>query len=385
MNATITNPINLFLLILGTYLGLKLSLFLLNKPSTKSSENRYLGLLVLTQTLPIFIGMTYRFDLLPYFTYIIGCNTLWPFLIGPLAYLYVQACTQKDFSFPPILWLHFLPFALDVCYTIPFFMVTGEEKLTFYEQFIQNGKLYSPPMLNLIKVMHGLIYFGLSIYSIQQYRKHLPNTASSIDKGFHRWLLFFIFILALPIVGSVIFGVAQYSRTYTIFLWLFGVVTFFISIDLAILLKPALFQTFPHQMLLPESSEEQKQKYENSKLQATQKDNYLAKITAYVEQEKPYQSSELTLAELAEKVKIPAHYVSQVINEKLGVNFLDFINGYRMTAAKKMLIDAEWSHYTIISIAYEAGFNSKSTFYSVFKKHTGMTPSAYRKQRLVPN
>ena len=183
MNATISNPINLILLVLGTYLGIKLSAFLLNKSSTKSSENKYLGFLVLAQTFPIFMGLTYRFDFQPYVKHLLGFHTLWPFLIGPLAYFYVRACTQKDFSFRPILWLHFLPLVLELCYTIPFFMLTGGEKLAFYEQFIQYGKTYSPPLLNLIKSLHGLVYFGISFYLIQQYRKHLPNAASSIDKG----------------------------------------------------------------------------------------------------------------------------------------------------------------------------------------------------------
>lgn len=91
----------------------------------------------------------------------------------------------------------------------------------------------------------------------------------------------------------------------------------------------------------------------------------------------------MTLAQLAEQVNIPAHYVSQVINEKLATSFLDFVNGYRVKAAQAKLIDPKLSHYTILSIAYEAGFNSKSTFYTAFKKVTGMTPSQYRKGKMV--
>ena len=352
----------------------------LNKPSTKSSENKYLGLLVLVQTLPIFIGVTYRFDLLPYFQHFLGFQTLWPFFVGPLTYFYVRACTQQEFSLHPIMWLHFLPVVLEAICTIPFFRMTGAEKIVLYEQFIQNGKLIFPQIISAIKSLHALIYFGLSIYLIQQYRKHLPNAASSIDKGFHRWLLFFIFILALPILGTYIFVWAQYSRTYTIFTWLCGVLTFFMAIDLAILLKPALFQTFPHQMLPSQSQEEQKQKYENSKLQNAQKNKYIEKLQAYVKVNKPFLVAELTLAQLSEQVNIPAHHLSQVINEKLNCNFLDFINGYRVAEAKEKLTDPKLSHYTIIATAYEAGFNAKSTFYSVFKKHTGMTPNQYRKQ-----
>ena len=99
---------------------------------------------------------------------------------------------------------------------------------------------------------------------------------------------------------------------------------------------------------------------------ATQKEKYLDKLTAFMENEKAYQSPELTLTQLSEQVKIPAHYLSQVINEKLDCNFLDFVNGYRVEDAKEKLIDPKFDHYTIVSVAYEAGFNSKSTFLYCF-------------------
>ncbi len=380
MNVAITNPVNLFLLIIGTYLGLKLTFFLLNKSATKSSENKYLGWLIFVQLLSVIIGCFYRFDLLNYFSQLIGIQATVHFLIGPLAYFYVRACTQKDFQFKPILWLHFLPFLADIIYNIPFFQLSGAEKLAFYEQFVVTGKLYSSPLWNALKSIHGLIYFGFCIKLIQQYRTYLPNAASTIDKAFHRWLLFFIFILAAPVFVNIYFVATEYSRTYTILTYLIGVVAFFAAIDNAILIKPQLFQTFPHQMLTPESEEVQKEKYESSKLQESKKVAYIEKLKTYVEREHPYRATDLTLSQLSEQVDIPAHYLSQIINEKLDCNFLDFINGYRVEDAKQKLKDPKFSHYTIISIAYDAGFNAKSTFYAAFKKYTGMTPSQYRKQ-----
>lgn len=383
MNAAITNPVNLFLLIIGTYLGVKLSFFLLNKSSTKSSENKYLGWLIFIQLLSVIIGCLYRFDLLSYFSHFLGIQTLAHFLIGPLAYFYIRACTQKDFQFKPILWLHFIPFIADIIYNIPFFQLGGAEKMAFYEQFVVTGKLYSTPSWNALKTFHGLIYFGFCIKLIQQYRTYLPNAASSIDKTFHRWLLFFIFILAAPIFVNIYFITTEYSRTYTILTYLIGVVAFFLAIDIAILIKPELFQTFPHQLLVPDSSEDKKQKYESSKLATAQKDKYIEQLQTFMVTHKPHLEPELTLAQLSEQVKIPAHYLSQVINEKLECNFLDFINGYRVEEAKEKLRDPKHSHYTILSIAYDAGFNAKSTFYAAFKKFTGMTPSQYRKQPSV--
>jgi len=150
---------------------------------------------------------------------------------------------------------------------------------------------------------------------------------------------------------------------------------------MAAMVKPESFHALPQQMLIPESSEVQKQKYENSKLQDNQKEKYVEKLQSFVTDKQPYLEPELTLAQLSEEVKIPTYYLSHVINEKLGCTFLDFINGYRVEAAKAKLTDPTFSHYTILSIAYEAGFNSKSTFYSVFKRQTGMTPSQYRKNK----
>jgi AraC-like DNA-binding protein len=147
----------------------------------------------------------------------------------------------------------------------------------------------------------------------------------------------------------------------------------------ATLLKPELFHTFPHQMLSSESQERKKQRYESSNLQEEQKDKYIKKLNTYMQRNKPYLKPDLTLSQLAEEVKIPTHYLSQVINEKLDCNFIDFINNYRVEEVKSKLVNPKLSHYTIISIAYEAGFSAKSTFNAVFKKVEGITPSQYRK------
>ena len=144
--------------------------------------------------------------------------------------------------------------------------------------------------------------------------------------------------------------------------------------------KREVFHTSPHQLAIVEMEAEQKEKYEGSTLDPSQKEDYLQKLIAYVECEKPYYAPELNIMELSNQVKIPVNHLSQVINEKLNVHFLDFINGYRIKEVKEKLADPKLSHFTILTLAYESGFNSKSTFYAVFKKNEGMTPSEYRKQ-----
>jgi AraC-like DNA-binding protein len=105
---------------------------------------------------------------------------------------------------------------------------------------------------------------------------------------------------------------------------------------------------------------------------------YLQKLQAKMAQDKPYLETELTLPRLSECLSMPQHDLSRVINESLNQNFFDFVNGYRVEEAKRLLVDPAKSAHTILDIALEAGFNSKTTFNGAFKKITGKTPSEFR-------
>ena len=98
-----------------------------------------------------------------------------------------------------------------------------------------------------------------------------------------------------------------------------------------------------------------------------------------MENEKPYLDSKLSLKQLAAFLELSTNHTSQIINENLNKNFFDFVNDYRINEVKKCLSDSKFSQYTLLAIAYECGFNSKSSFNSLFKIKTGLTPSEYQK------
>ena len=104
------------------------------------------------------------------------------------------------------------------------------------------------------------------------------------------------------------------------------------------------------------------------------------RITHLMEGEKLFQETELTLHQLANKLQVPAYQVSQTLNEGMGKNFYDLVNGYRVNEAKTLLLDSKNRNYTILSVGFEAGFNSKTTFNTVFKKFTGLTPTEFKNQ-----
>lgn len=104
----------------------------------------------------------------------------------------------------------------------------------------------------------------------------------------------------------------------------------------------------------------------------------ILRIKMLMDIDKLYQEAELTLHQLGTILQVPAYLVSQALNEGMNKNFYDLVNGYRVEEAKRLLLDTKSVNYTVLSVGFEAGFNSKTTFNTVFKKFTGLTPSEYR-------
>jgi AraC-like DNA-binding protein len=94
---------------------------------------------------------------------------------------------------------------------------------------------------------------------------------------------------------------------------------------------------------------------------------------------KPYLNPDLSLPQLAADLNISSHYLSQVINEQFNLNFFDFVNRYRVEVFKEKIEDHEFRNFSLLGIAFECGFNSKSAFNRIFKQTTGITPSQYKK------
>ncbi len=371
--------LNLVLFIIGSFLGVSLGLFLLTVKSIKNKANIFLGIYVLSISVYLIQGFLYRADLMSSLPHFVHLRSFYEASAGALIYLYVRACTEKDFQMKPILWLHFLPLVLFLIIKIPLFLTTGEEKLAYFIDFFVNYTVKPDPIHSIATALLAFVYFILSIRLIQQYKKHLTNEASSIDSMFHRWLILFASSALLPILGIWTWAFIGGNATGTLVNITF-IFTFILSVYLVVLFKPAIFHTFPNQIKVKGEEEEEKQKYENSTLQDAKKEQFIKKLVSYIEAEKPYKEANLTLSDLAEQVNIPSHYLSQVINEKMKCSFLEFVNGYRVEESKMMFRDEKFGNYTIIAVAYESGFNSKSAFYTAFKKHAGMTPSAFKKE-----
>ena len=124
-------------------------------------------------------------------------------------------------------------------------------------------------------------------------------------------------------------------------------------------------------------SEAIQKRYAKSGLKDNEADTIEARLKILMEKDKLYLEESLTLPKLAVELDILPNYLSQVINERYGKNFYDFINTFRVEEFKEIVRDPKKKHYTLLTLAMECGFNSKSSFNKYFKKATGKTPSEY--------
>ncbi|MCB0732646.1 MAG: helix-turn-helix transcriptional regulator, partial [Ignavibacteriae bacterium] len=113
------------------------------------------------------------------------------------------------------------------------------------------------------------------------------------------------------------------------------------------------------------------------KIDLVEIDSLAEKVKTYLRENKSFLNPQLNLSGLAEQVEIHPNKLSFIINEKTGNNFNEFINGFRLEHFKSIANDPEYKNITILGLAYESGFNSKSVFNSYFKKTVGKTPKAW--------
>ena len=138
--------------------------------------------------------------------------------------------------------------------------------------------------------------------------------------------------------------------------------------------KVILGNDFKEQQLL----DKEKNKYSGSSLKEDEASKYSKQLSEFMQSEKPYLNPDLTLQLLASQINITPHYLSQVINEQFKVNFFEYINQFRVEEVKARINNPKYKSFSLLGIAVDSGFNSKSAFNRVFKKFTNQTPSQYK-------
>lgn len=353
--------------------------FLLVYDQKTSAASKVLGVYCLVLGLAFF---------LPFITYGVANDLLnplaaWlfflPVLYGSLLYLY---CRKVVFNAPfkAADLIHFTP--LIICYALnvdALFSLHEETRLWIVGAAAPTLRMW---LSEYILFAVGIVYLAATALLIRRYHQQASNTLSNFNPTIFLWLS------ALVVSFVVIFlvkGIMAFSNFATLTMLVLSdamIVGIIYLIALRQWKNPRFFVINSHgDEQLPSQSEVSSEAKSHGAIDTQTRAVMFDELILHIEQERSYRNSKLNLATLADSVGLSPHHLSEVLNQHAGQNFNHFINDYRVKEVCEELNSATTS--SVLDIALQAGFSSKSTFNTIFKKFTGLTPTQYRKQSQV--
>ncbi len=251
---------------------------------------------------------------------------------------------------------------------------------------LAEANVISPAYLVIIFAMTvstGVVYVTWALIQLKKHQKNLGNNFSYRESVDLKWLRNLILgmggIWVIVIISNFTLFVNDDSSGEVMIYTAVTIFVFFIGYFG--IRQGNVFSDNSHE-IREDFADATRVKYEKSSLKKDKGQKYLKALEDYMVTSRPFLESKITLPQLADRLDIQPNNLSQVINENLGKNFYDFINEYRVEEFKRRITSDEGKNITLLGLAYDSGFSSKSTFNEVFKKVTGQTPSVFYKQHL---
>ncbi len=331
-----------------------------------------------------------------------------PLTFGPFLYLYTRFLANEDKRFKISDLKHFVPFLI---YTLAYFIFFREEISFTGADFFQHDEyLWARMVFAITFIISIAVYSALTFMQIREFLKNFREKFS-FESGKRRILwMRFIAILYTITHGLYIIAGAVNAFSFELiinidYLSSTGLIILAYSVSYYTLREKRLVRISRLRVTESASDEDEASVVSETKIASAETNSESAKnetatsveqtkkpllndedlqagikkLLAYMDKSKPYFNPELTIQELSEKVNIPKHHLTYIINTGLHKNFFNFINEYRVEEFKRRATDTDYDHLTLLAIAFDCGFNSKSSFHNIFKNITGQTPSEYKK------
>ncbi|WP_158548329.1 AraC family transcriptional regulator [Marixanthomonas ophiurae] len=313
------------------------------------------------------------------------------FLLGPFLLFYIRSLIQPLNKVIKPLLVHLIPFYMywiAISLPVALSMVFGLFK-AYHTQYVQIADY-----INLVENAYFLGYIWMSFQLVESIRKAREQTYSFVESSNLKWISYLIIGLFCIVVVDSFFSV--YELIFPRIPWNIGTLIAVALILLyCVLGYKGMFQSqilLPHFLLEEQASSNQKP-LKNPKVKAESSIKPVRQLDVFTPREieglknklnellitkKPYLDESLSLSQLAEELDITDKKLSELLNQHLHTNFYNFINDYRVKEVKEKLIKEGNEKYTLLSIAFDCGFQSKTSFNRVFKQKTGMSPSKFR-------
>ncbi|MBA4407133.1 hypothetical protein C0389_07660 [bacterium] len=370
-----------FILLFGALQGLLLAVTLFFKKQNQHA-NRTLAVAILCLSLDLLSVYSTMMGLYKENPSIFGATHAFPFIYGPIFYLYTKILSGNEKKFRLKYLIHLIPFVMAHLYVSPFYLLSHQEKLVRINQYlteIQTDML----VIGILKPIHGLVYTALSLNLLEGFSKKIKRGFSNIDKINLDWLKYLIVsttvVWIVVIISFMNFFITESAAIFDPIIYLSMSVLIY-AIGYGALNQPEVFTQTEFIDETKAELELAKEKYEKSTLNETDIQKIKTELLKLMNSKKLFLNSELTLAQLSKELGVTNHNLSEVINTSFKKNYYDFINAYRVEEFKERVKNPEFLNYSLLAIAFESGFSSKSSFNSIFKKFTNQTPSEYIKQ-----
>ena len=298
-------------------------------------------------------------------------------LDGPLLYLYVVSIIRPDFRLSVKHRRHLLPLVIYFIFLfVAFYCQDYSLKWKIIDRYLFDLNWQFVTMDTLIKSSR-FVYLLMSIYLINKYREQLKDSRSSIENIDLTWLKILVLGFAVVTLVGVLLSISKVINLFypvEISLQIFlGLTTYYADLFLVCFL---LFFSAVNISSVEKVKDQSKDSYADYEADA----EYVGRIKKFMDDEKPYLKSNITLDALSELIDVPARELTSILNGHFKMNFYEFINNYRIKEAKAILAADEDQEKSISDILLAVGFNSKSVFNTFFKKNVGLTPTDFRKQ-----
>ena len=381
--------------LLGAIQGLFLTAALATQRRNRTA-NRLLAVAMLAFSLFMTSAVYHAAGLVQVAPHFFGVAYPLPLLFGPLIYLYAVAASDRTRRLRWRDGLHFLPFVAAVIWGLPVYLMSGAEKIAFYEALQQGMRTPLIQVVDPLKFVSGVSYAAATLLFLRRHRARVKDNYSSIERVNLRWLLLLAAAAAAIWALATTFEVMELvdhpllQRADDVVALAIAILVY--GIGYMALRQPEIFNFAvldqrasapapvppPVAPSVPPAPAADAPRYERSGLSEKEAAALKRALLAVMDTDRLYQNTDLTLADLAERLKTTPHKLSEVLNSQLNQTFYDFVNAYRVRDVQRRIADEQFKNLTILSLALDAGFASKATFNHVFRKHTGRTPSAYR-------
>ena len=391
------------LLLISFSQGIVFSALLLKKGLENGNRsNFWLSLFLLLCCMyiaPWMLGFAGWYDNQPYRDILFYIPFQQLFFIGPIIFFYTQSLLNPSFKFSRHELQHLIPGLLYLLYTIVLFVCDKVILHQYY--FYKDGRDKDfDQWYQLAGLISMTAYFIFTIRYYNLYKKLIVQVTSFADTVLFRWIKNYLYAFLTMLLLQVLFyalmpfypqldsyvGGWWYYLFFSIVMYYIAITGYSNSVNAKIFFKTSVFDNEPMLLLsgkqtyLLEEAATIDVEYKSAEtIISPEIEEWKNKILDLIQAEKLYENPELTLAEISKKLNTNATIVSKAINQGFQMNFNNYINNYRIEAVKEMFLKNEHKKQTLLSIAFDCGFNSKATFNRAFKKNTGFSPKDFLK------